>query len=79
MYIFIGITCAQLSNPANGSVMFNGVINPNGSWVFGAEAVYSCNAGFSLVGSSMRTCTGDGSSATGNFDDIAPTCEREFI
>ena len=37
-------------------------------------ATYSCDTGFSLVGDSTRTCTGDGSSTTGVFDGIAPIC-----
>ncbi len=40
---------------------------------------YNCDNGFSLVGNSSRTCTGDGSSTTGAFDGAAPTCERKCI
>ncbi len=68
------ITCAQLSNPSSGSVVFNGVVNPNGNLEFGAEAVYSCNTGFSQVGGNNRTCTGDGSTTTGLFSGMAPIC-----
>ncbi len=57
-------------------MVFNGVVRSNGTLEFGIEAVYSCNTGFSLVGSNNRTCTGDGSSTTGAFDRVAPTCER---
>ncbi len=67
-----------MSNPVSGSVMFTGVMNENRDWEFATEAVYSCNTGFSLVGKSNRTCTGDGSSVTGIFNGVAPTCEGEF-
>ncbi len=59
-------------------MVFNGVVYENGNLEIGAEAVYSCNTGLSLVGSNNRTCTGDGSSTTGTFDGVAPTCEREL-
>ncbi len=38
-------------------------------------ATYSCDNGFSLVGNSNRTCTGDGSSIIGAFDGVDSTCE----
>ncbi|XP_064395137.1 E-selectin-like [Halichondria panicea] len=38
-------------------------------------ATYRCDTGFSLVGNSTRTCTGDGSSTTGEFGGVTPTCE----
>ncbi len=75
---FLDITCDGLRNPNNGLVLFNGdMVNRN--FEFGAEAVYSCDTGFSLVGISNRTCTGDGSSTTGAFNGVAPTCEREYL
>ena len=45
---------------------------------FGTQAIYSCDNGFSLVGNTTRTCTGDGSITTGSFDEEAPTCESEY-
>ncbi len=71
------ITCATLNNPASGFVVVNGIVNLNGDWKFGAEAIYSCNTGFSSVGDRNRTCTGDGSSTTGAFSGIAPSCDRK--
>ena len=46
---------------------------------FGTTATHSCNMGFSLVGGSLRTCGGDGSSINGVFDEVAPTCERKLF
>ncbi len=41
-------------------------------------ANHSCDTGFDLAGNS-RTCSGDGSSATGAFDGEAPNCEGECV
>ncbi len=59
-------------------MVFNGVVNENGNFEFGTEAVYSCNTGFSLVGGNNRTCTGDGNSTTGAFNGLPPTCQCEL-
>ena len=72
------ITCPAVAAPSNGSIDF-GAASPDGnsSYAFDVVANYYCNTGFSLVGNSSRTCTGDGSSTTGAFDGGAPTCERK--
>ncbi|XP_064385205.1 E-selectin-like [Halichondria panicea] len=66
------ITCPRLSDPSNGTVTYN---VESGNFEFGTQAIYSCDNGFSLVGNTTRTCTGDGSSTTSSFDGEAPTCE----
>ncbi len=46
-------------------------------WVpfsFGTEAYFSCDVGFSLVGSETRSC-GDGNMTVGEFNGTAPACE----
>ncbi len=59
--------------------MFNGVVVPIGRHLdYESVATYSCNNGFSVVGGNTRTCTGDGSSTTGAFTGVAPTCGREL-
>ena len=40
---------------------------------------FTCISGFGIVGSSSLTCGGDGSSPTGSYDNVAPTCEGWFI
>ncbi len=57
------ITCDALSGPGNGSV---GVTN---SGSYPSTAMYACDAGYELVGSSTRTCQTNGS-----WDGSAPTC-----
>ncbi len=49
------------------------------NYAFDVVVNYYCDTGFSLVGNSLRTCTGDGSSTAGAFDGGAPTCEPIII
>ncbi len=71
----LAITCPFLSDLVNGSLTYSGVGDQNSSYAFNVVATYSCNTGFSLVGNSNRTCTGDGNSTTGAFSGIDPNCE----
>ncbi len=63
-------------------MIVNGVIVYNADMTsaheVGTVATYSCNQGYELKGSEMRTCedTGDGSGAT--FSGQTPTCERKI-
>ncbi len=75
LLIYTGITCSSSTAPLNGSVTYDSVVDENGTYPFNVVATYSCNTGFSLVGGSDRTCTGDGSSTTGAFNGMAPICE----
>ena len=74
-YLYTVITCPPLNDLSNGTVTYN-VESDN--LEFGTQAIYSCDNGFSLVGNTTRTCTGDGSSTTSSFDGEAPTCEGEY-
>ena len=75
----VAIFCPSLTAPVNGSVTYTFTANGNGSYPFNSVATYSCDTGFSLVGNSNRTCTGDGSSITGAFNGVAPTCQGIYI
>ncbi len=78
--LFSAITCPALTRPNNGSVSYGGTSNINGSYPFNSTATYNCDTGFSLVGNNdTKTCTGDGSSTTGVFNGMAPTCECELV
>ncbi len=58
VHVFILATqCTTLQNPANGQVTVSGTI-----------AVYTCNSGFNLQGSSTRTCQ------SGFWSGTTPTC-----
>ena len=73
------ITCSAAPSPNNGRTDFSGSSAENDTYAFDVVATYSCDTGFYLVGNSLRTCTGDGSSTTGAFDGEAPFCEGESI
>ncbi len=67
-----------MTAPGNGSVMYSSIADENSAFSFNVVATYTCATGFSLVGGNNRTCTGDGSSTTGAFNGVAPTCEGVF-
>ena len=60
--------CGTLSDPANGDV------DLTDGTVFGARAVYSCDAGYILSGISTRDCL-----STGSWSGVAPTCDRKSL
>ena len=69
--VFLHLTavdCGTLTNPANGSVTHSG------GTTFRHTATYSCNAGYSLVGDSTRTCQ-----ATRRWSGSVPTCQRMLL
>ena len=61
----IAVDCGDLDDPENGQVSLTGI-------TFGSKAIYTCNDGFELVGSSVRMCL-----ATGEWMGEAPVCERK--
>ena len=62
------VDCDSLDNPVNGQVD-----NSNGT-IFDSTATYSCNDGFNLTGSALRTCRADGLW----FPSIEPVCEGKL-
>ncbi len=71
----IAITCPPLPATTNGCVIYSSTADENNNYAFDVVATYNCDTGFSLIGNSSRTCTGDGSSIMGAFDGLAPSCE----
>ena len=69
-----------MPSPNNGTTDFGEALSDeNNTYAFDAVANYSCDTGFSLVGSNTRTCTGDGSSTIGAYDGEPPTCVGERV
>ena len=66
MMITAEVTCPELDNPEDGIVD----IQDNTP---GGAAVYRCNPGLSLIGSSLRLCNEDGTWA-----GVPPTCRGEY-
>ena len=62
--IMTAVNCGTLSNPANGSV------SHTAGTTYGQTAIYSCNTGYNLMGSSTRSCQ-----STQTWSGSAPTCQ----
>ena len=59
--------CPGLSAPADGQV------NPTTNVSTGQSAKYTCDAGFSIIGSDTRTCQDDGT-----WSGSQPVCGSEY-
>ena len=74
---FVDIICDNLSTPANGEITScsSGRV---GVGYEGDTCSFTCNTGYELTGSDIRTCQGDGSwSGSDGTDDV---CKRgKFI
>jgi len=67
------ILCPPLEPPANGD------ISCTEENVFGSTCYFVCAPGYQLSGSSLLTCTGDGSSTKGDWDNEEPTCNCKCL
>ena len=66
------IVCETLELLEDGSVTYS--VGEGDPLVFGTSATYSCDIGYSLMGEEIRTCGGNGSSVTGEWNGTEPTC-----
>jgi len=66
------IGCSALSTPANG----NRVYSPDtlAPYDHGTVATLMCDTGYGAVGTTTRTCGGDGSSTTGSWTTADGSC-----
>ena len=62
------VDCGSLSNLTNGQV------SHTAGTTFGQTANYTCDAGYSLVGGTTRTCQ-----TTGTWSGSAPTCQGMLL
>ncbi len=74
LILHAAITCETLPAPENGTVSYSTNNNTMGTFSFGTEAYFSCDVGFSPVGSETRSC-GDGNMTVGEFNGTASACE----
>ena len=63
--------CAILTDLTDGTIVYGS--DTTDPFDFGTTATHSCNMGFSLVGVSLRTCGGNGSSING-----VPSAEKQY-
>ncbi|XP_041478992.1 P-selectin-like [Lytechinus variegatus] len=69
-FMVIGVRCSTLSAPSHGSV---GCTNTN---FISSVCTISCDLGYHVVGSKIRTCTQSGN--TGYWDGSTTTCSRKI-
>ena len=54
----------------------NGIVDTSSGTTFGSTATYTCNTGYNIVGSEIRTCGASITSGpTGVWSPAAPVCE----
>ena len=77
------IQCFPASNPSAGCPALPAIENgmsvyssdTTEPYDYGTTATYQCDSGYELTGGdTVRTCTGDGSSAEGQWNGTAPAC-----
>ncbi len=68
--------CTELEPIENGAIAYDPV-NQESEFNLGTVATYSCEDGFALVGPETRTCVEV--ETMGEFNAVAPTCERKFV
>ena len=73
----VGIECPGLPNPPNGETTYSS--DTSAPFDFGTAATYICDTGFGLSGDSMRMCRGNGSSTTGEWSGVAPSCQGKLF
>ena len=61
------LDCGPLSNPENGYV------DTSAGSSLGKHATYTCDTGYRLNGSMIRSCN-----SSGHWDPLAPTCFRKL-
>ena len=65
--IFIAVDCGSLSHPENGRV------DTSSGTIFRKVSTYSCDVGYTLLGTETRTCT-----ESGQWFPDAPYCPSEY-
>ncbi len=68
----VAVTCPPLNSIRYGSIAYS----PDSAqrFTFDTVASHSCNEGYYLVGRSIRTCVGDGSTILGQWSGVPPMC-----
>ena len=69
VFLHAVIDCGSLGNPEGGEVTITGGLARGAEAGVDAEATYSCDVGYDLVGEALRTCQ-----ATGLWDGAMPSC-----
>ena len=60
LFIYLVIDCGNLTDPDRGQVTFTPGVVVTVETGLGADANYTCNEGYDLVGDALRTCEENG-------------------
>ena len=76
IFILTVVACEELTALMNGNVKYANSIRTDaattsGPYPIGTIATYTCNATYSIIGTSMRECNN-----SGQFSGSDPTCQR---
>jgi len=72
LFIYSGIQCNDLLTPSNGGVSCSS--GREGVGYEGDTCSFTCNTGFELTGSDIRTCQ-----SNGNWSGMATLCRKGII
>ena len=73
--VVTGVTCPQLTPPANGS--FSG--NESCSTIYGSWCHFDCDNGYGLTGSGVRRCLAQPGVTEGFWDGFEVQCEGSLL
>ncbi len=74
----VGITCRALDSLENGTIGYSSLVTTE-PFSYETTATYRCDPGYNITrGNNVRTCTGDGSTPSGQWNGAAPQCPRMF-
>ena len=68
------VFCEDLPALGNGTITYSMVVESPGQRPENTIATYMCDDGFLLMGSQERVCSNNG-----EYNEMAPTCERKFV
>lgn len=70
---YSGTTCATKANCGALTAPMNGGVSTSPDTLLGATAMYTCNSGYTLIGSNTRSCSGTGP-GTAAWSGTPPSC-----
>ncbi len=74
----VGITCPAPDSLENGTIGYSSLVTTE-PFSYETTATYRCDPGYDITrGNDVRTCTGDGSTPSGQWNGAAPQCPRMF-
>ena len=76
-FFYIATFCTSLPAVANGMITYS--TDPASSYDYGTNATLTCNFGFFLEGTEVRTCSGDGINIVGTWSGQDSACSGKLF